>query len=261
MGMAQAPLASAAMAQSAPAVAKPPLPWEAAAPQSAAAQPAAQAMAEQDDSGFDDEPPSWVTEFSDDTAVAVEAPAALMQEAPAMAATRVAEAPGTTSGASSAGVANGAATVARAPAAPREPYVITPVPAIDWDGNWPALAAGLPLRGVSQQLALQTQLVQCINDGNVTTFRLRAPIDTLRASGNAEKLQAAVQERFAGTKVNVDIEIGPVWYTASVEAQAYREQSLRDAEATVLGDPDVVGYIQLLGATLLPGTVKPANLA
>lgn len=189
-----------------------------------------------DDSGFDEEPPSWATEFSDDTAVAQEAPAVI---APPVA----------------------APAVARAPAVPREPYVITPVPGIDWDGNWPALAASLPLRGVSQQLALQTQLVQCICDGNVTTFRLRVPIDTLRASGNAEKLQAAVQERFTNTKVNVDIDIGPVWYTASVEAQAFREQSLRDAEATVLSDPDVVDYMQKLGATLVPGSVRPASAA
>jgi DNA polymerase-3 subunit gamma/tau len=198
----------------------------------------AQAMGAQDmdDSGMDEEPPSWATEFSDDTAVA--------QEAPAVVAAPVA-----------------APAVARAPAVPREPYVITPVPGIDWDGNWPALAASLTLRGVSQQLALQTQLVQCICDGNVTTFRLRVPIDTLRASGNAEKLQAAVQERFTNTKVNVDIDIGPVWYTASVEAQAFREQSLRDAEATVLGDPDVIDYMQKLGATLVPGSVRPATTA
>jgi DNA polymerase-3 subunit gamma/tau len=194
------------------------------------------AVQDMDDSCMDEEPPSWATEFSDDTAVA--------QEAPAVVAAPVA-----------------APAVARAPAVPREPYVITPVPGIDWDGNWPALAASLALRGVSQQLALQTQLVQCICDGNVTTFRLRVPIDTLRASGNAEKLQAAVQERFTNTKVNVDIDIGPVWYTASVEAQAFREQSLRDAEATVLNDPDVIDYMQKLGASLVPGSVRPANTA
>jgi DNA polymerase-3 subunit gamma/tau len=222
----------------APAVAKPPPPWEQSSAPAAVAAPPAQAMAapDTDDSGMDEEPPSWATEFSDDTAVAQEAPAAV-----------------------AAPVA--APVVTRAPAAPREPYVITPVPGIDWDGNWPALAASLNLRGVSQQLALQTQLVQCICDGNVTTFRLRVPIDTLRASGNAEKLQAAVQERFANTKVNVDIEIGPVWYTASVEAQAFREQSLRDAEATVLNDPDVIDYMQKLGATLVPGSVRPATTA
>jgi DNA polymerase-3 subunit gamma/tau len=240
--------------QAAPAVAKPPPPWDQPAAPAAYAPPPAQVMATQDmdDSGMDEEPPSWVTEFSDDTAVAQEAPAVAVAPAATMATSAVA--PQTPAAAP-------APVVARAPAAPREPYVITPVPGIDWDGNWPALAAGLALRGVSQQLALQTQLVQCICDGNVTTFRLRVPIDTLRASGNAEKLQAAVQERFTNTKVNVDIEIGPVWYTASVEAQAFREQTLREAEATVLADPFVIDLMRDLGATLVPGSVRPASAA
>ena len=102
-----------------------------------------------------------------------------------------------------------APAAARAPAAPRHAYVITPVPEIEWDGNWPALAATLALRGVSQQLALQTELVECISDGHQSTFRLRAPIDTLRASGNTEKLTAALQDRFPNTRVAVEIETRP----------------------------------------------------
>lgn len=185
-------------------------------------------MAPPDD---DDGPPSWVTEFSDDTALAQQAPAA-----PAAAA---------------------ATAPARAPAAPRLPYVITPVPEIDWDGNWPALAATLALRGVSQQLAMQTELVACSSDGHQSTFRLRAPIDTLRASGNTEKLAAALQDRFPSTRVAVEIDLGPVWYTASVEAQAYREQCMQQAEATVAGDPFVQAMGRQLGAFVVQGSVRP----
>jgi DNA polymerase-3 subunit gamma/tau len=172
-------------------------------------------------------------EFSDDTAVAQEAETAV-----------------------SAPVA--APAVARAPAAPRPAYVITPVAEIDWDGNWPALAVLLPLRGVSQQLAFQTELVSCVNDGNVTTFRLKVPIDTLRASGNTEKLCAALQERFTATKVHVEIDIGQTWYTASAEAIAYKELCQREAEATVLGDPFVKDVMRDLGAFVVPGSIRPA---
>ena len=112
----------------------------------------------------DDDVPSWVTDFSDDTAVAAEAPAV------------VAPAP-----------------QVRAPAAPPHAYVVTPVPEIGWDGNWPALAGSLPLRGVAQQLALQTELVSCVAHERAVTFKLRVPVDTLRASGNSEKLAAALQ--------------------------------------------------------------------
>ena len=147
----------------------------------------------------------------------------------------------------------------RASAAPRPAYIITPVPELDWDGNWPALAAGLPLRGVAQQLALQTEIVSCTPDGNVATFHLRVPIDTLRASGNTEKLTAALQERFAGTKIHVDIDIGAVWYTASAEAIAYKAECQRVAEETVLNDPFVKDMMRDLNAFIVPGSVRPGD--
>lgn len=178
----------------------------------------------------DDEPPSWVTEFSDDSAVAMEAPAVAAPPAPA----RVA-----------------------APSAPPYAYVVTPVPAIGWDGNWPALAASLPLRGVAQQLAFQTELVECAADGAAATFRLRVPVDTLRASGNSEKLCAALQERFPAVRVNVETEIAPTWYTANAEAKARRERLQREAEATVDADPFVQDMVRTFDAFVVPGSVRP----
>ena len=197
-------------------------PWE---------QPGAQAQARAPAAAADDEPPSWATDFSDDTAVANEAAvvAAPVHTQPA----------------------------ARAPAAPPHAYVITPVPGLDWDGNWPALAATLPLRGVSQQLALQTELVDCHADGGAAIFRLRVPVDTLRASGNSEKLQAALQDIFAGKRITVETEIGPVWYTASAEAKAAKEERQRLAEAIVAGDPFVQDMERTLGAFVVPGSVRP----
>jgi DNA polymerase-3 subunit gamma/tau len=184
----------------------------------------------------DDEPPAWVTAFSDDTAVAAEAPAAVSAPASAPAPAR-----------------------APAPSAPAHAYVITPVPAIGWDGNWPALAASLPLRGVAQQLAFQTELLECSSDGASATFRLRVPVDTLRASGNSEKLCAALQECFPAVRVNIDTEIGPVWYTASAEARARREQLQREAEETVAADPFIQAMEQSFDAFVVPGSVRPAG--
>jgi DNA polymerase-3 subunit gamma/tau len=178
----------------------------------------------------DDEPPAWVTAFSDDTAVAAEAPAAV--SAPA-------------------------AARAPAPSAPAHAYVITPVPALGWDGNWPALAASLPLRGVAQQLAFQTELLACTSDGASATFRLRVPVDTLRASGNSEKLCAALQECFPAVRVNIDTEIGPVWYTASAEARARREQLQHEAEETVAADPFIQAMERSFDAFVVPGSVRP----
>ena len=226
-----------------PAATNTPPPWQtSAAPIMPPAPPTPAApSAAYDDNGS--EPPSWVTEFSDDTAVAQDD--AGVATAPAQAA-------------AAAPVAVPAQVPARSAAAPKHAYVITPVEQLDWDGNWPALAADLPLRGVAQQLAFQTELIECVAQGNVATFRLRVPIDTLRASGNSEKLCAAVQERFPDMKIVLETEIGPVWYTASAEAQAYREACLRTAEETVAGDPFVQGMIRTFDAFVVPGSVKPA---
>ncbi|MGJ9418645.1 DNA polymerase III subunit gamma/tau [Massilia sp. CMS3.1] len=208
-------------------------------------QPGAQAQAREQpqargpagNAAAEDEPPSWATDFSDNTAVANEA-------APA-AVTAPVSAP----------------VAARAPARPAHEYVVTPVPGLDWDGNWPALAATLPLRGVSQQLALQTELIDCHADADAdagsAVFRLRVPVDTLRASGNSEKLQAALQDIFAGKRITVETEIGPVWYTASAEAKAAREERQRLAEAIVAGDPFVQEMERVLGAFVVPGSVRP----
>lgn len=201
-------------------------PWDNGQPQAMArAQPAMRAQP------ADDEPPSWVTEFSDDTAVASEAPAV---------------------------VAPVPAAPVRAPARAPHAYVVTPVPEIGWDGNWPLLAGSLPLRGVAQQLALQTELIGCVAQDRAVTFRLRVPVDTLRASGNTEKLTAALQEHFPELRVSVESEIGPVWYTASAEQKAAREERQRLAESIVAADPFVQELERRFDAFVVPGSVKVA---
>jgi DNA polymerase-3 subunit gamma/tau len=209
-----------------------PPPWEGGQPQAMAQQQPAMQARQQSQSQQpqqEDDVPSWVTDFSDDTAVAAEAPAV------------VAPAP-----------------QVRAPAAPPHAYVVTPVPEIDWDGNWPALAGSLPLRGVAQQLALQTELVACVVHDRSATFKLRVPVDTLRASGNSEKLAAALQEHFPDFRVNVESEIGPVWYTAGAEQKAAREERQRLAESIVAADPFVQELERRFDAFVVPGSVKVA---
>ena len=251
---ASAPAPAAAVAAPAPvapvqaappplAAAKAPAPWddappvavmEAPAPAPAPVQPARQAAPQQ--APADDDLPPWVTEFSDDSAsAAVSAPAAQSSEQPAVVMPQR----------------------AAKQAAPSGPYVITPVPGLDWDGNWPAVAAVLPLRGVAQQLAVQAELIECLHDGHSTTFRLRVPIDTWRSPANVEKLAAALTERF-GRKVAVDTELGAVWYTASAEAQAHREACQLQAEATIASDPFVLDMKRAFDAFVVPGTITPA---
>lgn len=195
----------------------------------------------------EDDLPPWVTEFSDDTAVAqsspnAPAPSSYADEAPAAAPVYSRPAP--------------------QPSRASYAYVITPVPELNWDGNWPAVAATLPLRGVAQQLAMQAELISCSIDGNAVVFKVRVPIETWRTPGNVEKLTVALSERF-GRPVRVDTELGPVWYTASAEAQAHREACQKAAEETVANDPFVNSMIREFGAFVVPGSIvpPPANAA
>jgi DNA polymerase-3 subunit gamma/tau len=178
----------------------------------------------------EDDLPPWVTDFSEDSAV----PAGAEH----------------ISGMSQAAPQQRAAAPAKAP----YEYVITPVPELGWDGNWPALAAHLPLRGVAQQLATQAELVSCTFDGNMAVFRIRCPIETWATPANVEKLTSALTERF-GRPTRVETEIGKAWYTTSVEAQAHRDNCQRAAEEAVAADPFIKAMVRDFGAFVVPGSI------
>jgi len=152
-----------------------------------------------------------------------------------------------------------AAAAAPAPnvnAPPPRPVIAAPVTALNWDGNWPVLAAALPVRGVAQQLAQQSELLQCDADGNAAQFHLRVPLETLCAAGSIDKLVAALTEHF-GKTVRVTTEIGAVEHTANAAAQADRAERQRQAEATMQSDPFVQTLMRDFGATIVPGSIRP----
>ncbi|MBO9538116.1 DNA polymerase III subunit gamma/tau [Herbaspirillum sp.] len=128
---------------------------------------------------------------------------------------------------------------------------------LGWDGRWPSLAASLPLRGVVQQMAFQSEMVRCegLAGGNVC-FHLRIPLETLRSSGSVEKLVAALSERF-GREVRVETEIGAVTDTANAVAQADRAERQRQAEQKMRNDPFVLSMMREFGASIVPGSIHP----
>ncbi|TWI70184.1 DNA polymerase-3 subunit gamma/tau [Pseudoduganella lurida] len=247
MQLSQPPAAQAAAQPAAPVAQARPAPWEDAAGQGEAtvleAPPAAVQARQAPPPQQEDDLPPWVTEFSDDSAVSAAAPAPSQQRAEAAAPAQQA-APSPTPPA------------ARQPQAAQAPYAyaITPVAELGWDGNWPLLAAHLPLRGVAQQLATQAELIAVRIDGNAAVFHLRCPIDTWRTPPNVEKLTAALAERFDRT-VRVETELGPVWYTTAAEQQVHREKCQRQAEDTVHGDPFVQALVREFGAFVVPGSI------
>ncbi|RFP15796.1 MULTISPECIES: DNA polymerase III subunit gamma/tau [unclassified Duganella] len=247
------------------------------APQQVAPQAAPAAKPAQQQADEEDDLPPWVTEFSDDSAVAQSAPAQAYapsqppsyspSHSPSQAASHTSsqapshhQAPPPLAYADEAQAVVMPARAAPAPAKAPHAYVITPVPELNWDGNWPAVAAALPLRGVAQQLAMQAELIECRMDGNAVVFNVRVPIETWRTPGNVEKLTVALTERF-GRPVRVDTELGAVWYTASAEAQAHREACQRAAEDTVANDSFVNSMIREFDAWVVPGSITPPPAA
>jgi DNA polymerase-3 subunit gamma/tau len=138
--------------------------------------------------------------------------------------------------------------------APR-PLMLHPLPIVNWDGNWPVLAAALPVRGVAQQLAQQSELIKCDSSDGIQ-FHLRVAVETLLSAGSVDKLAAALTEHF-GKPVRVTSEIGAVQQTANAHAQADRAARQREAEQTMHSDPFVQNLMREFGATIVPGSIKP----
>lgn len=147
--------------------------------------------------------------------------------------------------------------VASAPVASQQALAITPIPELRWDGNWPALAVSLPLRGVVHQLALQSELIGCGTQGDGVQFKLRIPVDTLRSAGSVDKLAQALTAHF-GKLVRVETELGAVAQTANAQAIAEREARQREAEEKMQSDPFVQALMREFNAVIVPGSVKPS---
>jgi len=131
------------------------------------------------------------------------------------------------------------------------------VSGLEWDGQWPVLAASLPVRGVAQQLAQQSELINCRQDGNAFVFEIRVPLPTLLSAGSVDKLSAALSDRFSKT-IRVETKIGAVELTANARAVAEREVRQQQAEQAIQNDSFVQTLMREFGAAIVTGSVRPA---
>ncbi len=140
---------------------------------------------------------------------------------------------------------------------PLPPWVLQPVPSLNWDGDWPLLAANLPVRGVAQQLALQSELVNCDSSAAAVQFNLRIPFVTLRsATGSVDKLAVALGKHF-GCTVKIETELGTVHHTAHAQAMTAQDECQRLAEQTAQNDPFIQSLVREFGASIVPGSIRP----
>jgi DNA polymerase-3 subunit gamma/tau len=122
--------------------------------------------------------------------------------------------------------------------------------------DWPALVRQLPLKGVAQQLATQSELLGSEDEGAVIVMQLRVPVETLLSAGSVDKLAAALGQHFEKT-VRLVTEIGNVTHTAHAESVADQARRQQQAEQTLNDDPFVQTLMRDFGATIVPGSIKP----
>jgi DNA polymerase-3 subunit gamma/tau len=126
---------------------------------------------------------------------------------------------------------------------------------VQFDGDWPALAARLQVGGFVQQFMHQSELIEA--DG--LRFRVRVPIRPLADAAMINRVREALGAHF-GAPVRLDVEVGEVGAATAAAATA-RERAERQAQAqaAIESDPFVRGLIEEFDASILPGSVRPVG--
>ncbi|KVF77703.1 DNA polymerase III subunit gamma/tau [Burkholderia sp. FL-7-2-10-S1-D7] len=141
------------------------------------------------------------------------------------------------------------------PSAPVDTRPLPPAIALDpvgFDGEWPALAARLPLKGVAYQLAFNSELTAV----DATTLKLSVPVPQYADAAQVAKLKAALADAL-GKPVEVAVEVGPARRTAAALDAAARAARQREAEQDIHGDPFVQQLVRDFGARIVEGSVRP----
>ncbi|MEM5292852.1 DNA polymerase III subunit gamma/tau [Burkholderia sp. JPY481] len=150
---------------------------------------------------------------------------------------------------------DGPAAQAAAPAPVVDTRPLPPAVPLDplgFTGDWPALAVDLPLKGISYQLAFNSELMAL--EGN--TLKLNVPVPQYAETSQVAKLKAALVERL-GQNVDVQVEVGPARRTAAAHDAKLRAQRQQEAEREISADPFVQSLIREFGASIVPGSIRP----
>ncbi|MCS6764404.1 MAG: DNA polymerase III subunit gamma/tau [Candidatus Protistobacter heckmanni] len=125
--------------------------------------------------------------------------------------------------------------------------------------SWPALAARLPLKGLSLQLAMQTELLhaELLGTGEAL-LHLVSPVKQVGEGSSLERLQAVLSAKL-GRTVKVSLSNGEVQATAAVVDAEARAQRQVQAEQAVGADPMVQALMRDFGATIVPGSIRPGS--
>lgn len=121
---------------------------------------------------------------------------------------------------------------------------------------WAAFAAKLPLSGMSEQLARQSECVAVFKQ----QLTLRVPSKALSEGPPVERLCTVLSDYF-GFKVELLFEIGAGEGSSAHALDLVAQQARQDAaEVAIDRDPFVQALIQDFGAKVVPGSIRPSQL-
>ncbi|MDP3621161.1 MAG: DNA polymerase III subunit gamma/tau [Polynucleobacter sp.] len=163
---------------------------------------------------------------------------------------RASAATGSAPAAPSAAAPQSAATVTK-PIAPVQPVAIS-----SDRPDWHALMRQLPVRGLVQQLAHQTELQDWTDSAQAIKATVVTSLPQLANADCVGRLSDALSTHF-GKKVQIDIVEGAVEKTvAKIDAQVQQE-SRQNAEERIAADPFVQQLEREFGAKVVSGSVRP----
>jgi len=156
-------------------------------------------------------------------------------------------------------MATPAPTRVQASAAPNSPAAVKPVSPTSINTgqpDWQAWMKALPIRGMVQQLAFQTELQAWDDAGASAKATVIVGMPQLATTDGVSRLQEALSAHI-GKQVKIVMEAGKATQSiAAVEAKVKQEKQ-EDAETSIAND-DFVKTIQAeLGATVVPGSIRP----
>ncbi|MDK2123717.1 DNA polymerase III subunit gamma/tau [Parachitinimonas caeni] len=126
----------------------------------------------------------------------------------------------------------------------------------EFDGDWAGLLEAMKLGGQAKMLGPNCSL-KSYREG---CFELVVPdtFKTVAGPSYRESLREAICHHF-GTQIEIQLIVGgDAEATPAAQNERARQERQRDAEASINHDPFVQTLVSEFGATILPGSIKPA---
>jgi DNA polymerase-3 subunit gamma/tau len=123
--------------------------------------------------------------------------------------------------------------------------------------DWHSLMRALPVRGLVQQLAHQTELQDWVDSAQGVKATVITSLPQLASIDSVSRLSEALSVHY-GKKVQIEVVEGAVEKTvAKIDAQVQSEKR-QNAEERIAADPFVQQLEREFGAKVVSGSVRPA---